>query len=264
MFFISNSCHYFLRCCHGVLLSGVIFLLYQNSHSSSSDLLSNTHCLFTDWSRVQEDLLEVMPAVEEANSISEELDKLVKFEILMVAPQVLGNERGRTEVSCRERQVTGWSAWPVPFLLTELWPFIAKTVLYWYLEHCNACMHTQKMGIANWFCLSQVTETACEKLLLKLIRNKSELLEVTEKKTLFSSKRVKNMRSWKVKNLSSLHVAFSEWYIPIHFFHLSSSSINSSCLLIKFPNDSLLPTCLLNLFHWSTTFICISFPNLTF
>lgn len=36
--------------------------------------------------------------MEEANSISEELDKLVKFEILMVAPQVLGQDRGRTEV----------------------------------------------------------------------------------------------------------------------------------------------------------------------
>lgn len=45
----------------------------------------------------------MMPAVEEANSISEELDKLVKFEILMVAPQVLGSERGQTEVSSREK-----------------------------------------------------------------------------------------------------------------------------------------------------------------
>ncbi|XP_063871952.1 kinesin-like protein KIF28P [Scylla paramamosain] len=59
-----------------------------------------------EWSRVQEDLLEVMPAVEEANSISEELDKLVKFEILMVAPQVLGNERGRTEVHVKMKNLS--------------------------------------------------------------------------------------------------------------------------------------------------------------
>ena len=32
----------------------------------------------------QEDLIDVMPAVEEANSISEELDKRVKFEIILI------------------------------------------------------------------------------------------------------------------------------------------------------------------------------------
>lgn len=48
--------------------------------------------------KVQQELLEVMPAVEEANSISEELDRKVKFEIMMVSPQVLGNQGGKTEV----------------------------------------------------------------------------------------------------------------------------------------------------------------------
>ena len=33
---------------------------------------------------MQEDLIDVMPAVEEANSISEELDKRVKFEIILI------------------------------------------------------------------------------------------------------------------------------------------------------------------------------------
>ena len=33
---------------------------------------------------LQEDLIDVMPAVEEANSISEELDKRVKFEIILI------------------------------------------------------------------------------------------------------------------------------------------------------------------------------------
>ena len=33
---------------------------------------------------IQEDLIDVMPAVEEANSISEELDKRVKFEIILI------------------------------------------------------------------------------------------------------------------------------------------------------------------------------------
>ncbi len=34
---------------------------------------------------LHEDLIEVMPAVEEANSISEELDKKVKFEIMLIS-----------------------------------------------------------------------------------------------------------------------------------------------------------------------------------
>ena len=34
--------------------------------------------------KLQEDLIDVMPAVEEANSISEELDKRVKFEIILI------------------------------------------------------------------------------------------------------------------------------------------------------------------------------------
>ena len=42
-----------------------------------------------DLARLQDDLIEVMPAVEEANSISEELDKRVKFEIILISPQML-------------------------------------------------------------------------------------------------------------------------------------------------------------------------------
>ena len=42
-----------------------------------------------DVAMLQDDLIEVMPAVEEANSISEELDKRVKFEIILISPQML-------------------------------------------------------------------------------------------------------------------------------------------------------------------------------
>ena len=48
----------------------------------------------TDVGALHEDLIEVMPAVEEANSISEELDKRVKFEIILVAPNKLGTLKG--------------------------------------------------------------------------------------------------------------------------------------------------------------------------
>lgn len=34
--------------------------------------------------QLQQDLIEVMPMVEEANSISEALDKMVKFELVLV------------------------------------------------------------------------------------------------------------------------------------------------------------------------------------
>lgn len=48
---------------------------------------------------LNKDLLEVLPGVEEANAISEELDKKVKFEIMLLSPQWLGKTSGRTEVS---------------------------------------------------------------------------------------------------------------------------------------------------------------------
>merc|ERR1719481_2087167 len=44
----------------------------------------------SDMALLQEDLIDVMPAVEEANSISEELDKRVKFEIILISPHMLG------------------------------------------------------------------------------------------------------------------------------------------------------------------------------
>nr|XP_006817089.1 PREDICTED: kinesin-like protein KIF28P-like [Saccoglossus kowalevskii] len=48
---------------------------------------------------VQEDLIEMMPLVSEANAMSEELDKKVRFEIAIVAPAVKGLKHGRTEVN---------------------------------------------------------------------------------------------------------------------------------------------------------------------
>merc|ERR1719500_571459 len=51
----------------------------------------------SDMALLHEDLIEVMPAVEEANSISEELDKRVKFEIILVAPNKLGTLKGKAQ-----------------------------------------------------------------------------------------------------------------------------------------------------------------------
>ena len=51
----------------------------------------------TDVAMLHEDLIDVMPAVEEANSISEELDKRVKFEIILIAPNMLGKLKHKHE-----------------------------------------------------------------------------------------------------------------------------------------------------------------------
>lgn len=48
---------------------------------------------------LNKDLLEVLPGVDEANAIAEELEKSVRFEIMLVAPQFLGKTSERTEVS---------------------------------------------------------------------------------------------------------------------------------------------------------------------
>ncbi|XP_041372207.1 kinesin-like protein KIF28P [Gigantopelta aegis] len=50
---------------------------------------------------LQEDITEILPAVEEANSISDELDKKMKFEIMIVSPEARGELKGRTEVMVR-------------------------------------------------------------------------------------------------------------------------------------------------------------------
>lgn len=58
------------------------------------------YCLLCpDMAALQEALLEVMPSVEEANSISEELDKRVKFEIMLVSPEIVGGKgKNKTQV----------------------------------------------------------------------------------------------------------------------------------------------------------------------
>ncbi|KAK3106540.1 hypothetical protein FSP39_022244 [Pinctada imbricata] len=47
---------------------------------------------------LQDDLMEMMPAIEEANSISQALDKKMKFELAIVSPEARGELTGRTEV----------------------------------------------------------------------------------------------------------------------------------------------------------------------
>jgi hypothetical protein len=53
-----------------------------------------------DEALLQEDIMELMPSVEQANSISEDLDKKMKFELMIVSPEARGELTGRSEVGC--------------------------------------------------------------------------------------------------------------------------------------------------------------------
>ncbi|XP_066301763.1 kinesin-like protein KIF28 isoform X1 [Branchiostoma lanceolatum] len=54
---------------------------------------------------LQEDLIAMMPMVNEANAMSEELDKKCRFEIALVSPQARGLKEGRTEVSVKMKNL---------------------------------------------------------------------------------------------------------------------------------------------------------------
>ena len=47
---------------------------------------------------LQEDLIQMMPMINEANAISEELDRKMVYEIVLIGPQGRGLTEGKTEV----------------------------------------------------------------------------------------------------------------------------------------------------------------------
>ncbi|KAK7465940.1 hypothetical protein BaRGS_00037478 [Batillaria attramentaria] len=60
---------------------------------------------------LQEDLIELLPMVNEANSMSEELDKKVKYELALVSPQARGLKEGRTEVMVKMKNLENGNEW---------------------------------------------------------------------------------------------------------------------------------------------------------
>jgi len=60
---------------------------------------------------LQEDLISIMPMVNEANAISEELDKKKVFEIALVSPQARGLAGGRTYVMVKMKDLTNSNFW---------------------------------------------------------------------------------------------------------------------------------------------------------
>ncbi|CAL1537456.1 unnamed protein product [Lymnaea stagnalis] len=74
-------------------------LMDENSSKSKEDLL------------LQEDLIQLLPMVTEANAMSEELDKKVKFEIFLVSPKARGQKEGATEVMVKLRNLENGNWW---------------------------------------------------------------------------------------------------------------------------------------------------------
>jgi kinesin family protein 1 len=72
---------------------------YAQEEIAAKAGINMDHAASSDVALLQEDLIDVMPAVEEANSISEELDKKVKFEIILISPQMLGQMQSKVEVN---------------------------------------------------------------------------------------------------------------------------------------------------------------------
>ncbi len=78
--------------------SEVTFELAQEEIATKAGFEVNQEDQTLEQAILNKDLLEVIPAVDEANAISEELEKNVHFEIMLVSPQFLGNLGDKTEV----------------------------------------------------------------------------------------------------------------------------------------------------------------------
>lgn len=75
------------------------FNMGKNSGQTKNDLL------------LQEDLVQMVPMVNESNAMAEELGKKVKFEILLVSPQARGLKEGRTEVKVKMKSTVDDAEW---------------------------------------------------------------------------------------------------------------------------------------------------------
>lgn len=54
--------------------------------------------MFSDDVVLQEEVVQLLPMVNEANAMSEELTKNVTFELALISPQARGLKEGKTEV----------------------------------------------------------------------------------------------------------------------------------------------------------------------
>jgi len=73
-------------------------MLISSWKLQSPQIATNLLLLLLDEAILQQDLIEIMPGVEEANSIGEALDKNRRFDLVIVSPEARGELTGRTEV----------------------------------------------------------------------------------------------------------------------------------------------------------------------
>lgn len=78
--------------------SEVTFELAQEEITSKQGYALNADDQSLEQAILNKDLIDVLPGIDEANAISEELDKGVTFEVLLVSPQLMGKNTDRTEV----------------------------------------------------------------------------------------------------------------------------------------------------------------------
>ncbi|ELU02132.1 hypothetical protein CAPTEDRAFT_196619 [Capitella teleta] len=90
------------------------FDMFQEEMAAKSGFDMSSDNKSRDDMLLQEDLMDVRPGVEEANSISEDLDKKKQFEMVLVSPEARGVLKGRTEVFVRVSDLETNHEWMWP------------------------------------------------------------------------------------------------------------------------------------------------------
>ncbi|GFR94491.1 kinesin-like protein [Elysia marginata] len=83
----------------------------QQEIARESGLMDNNSTKSKDDLLLQETLIQMLPMVSEANAMSEEMDKKVKFEICLVSPRARGLAEGPTEVMVKMRNLVTGNYW---------------------------------------------------------------------------------------------------------------------------------------------------------
>ena len=82
-------------------LKEITFELAQEEIASKAGFEMDNKDQSMETALFNKDLLELLPAVDEAKAISQELNKNIFFEIILVSPLFLGVNSERTEVSLK-------------------------------------------------------------------------------------------------------------------------------------------------------------------
>lgn len=80
-------------------LLNVTYDLAQEEIASKAGYNFNNEDQSIEQAILNKELLELIPAVEEANAIADELEKMVRFDIILVSPLFMGKIGRKPEVS---------------------------------------------------------------------------------------------------------------------------------------------------------------------